>query len=455
MRPDESEAGKDKVVVLSYGLWQRLLGGDRKAVGQQLQLNGESYEVVGVMPASFRDFFLRPAALWAPLAFRPEQFSDNQRTSEFLSLTARLRDGVTPEQAQGELHALATRLKTDYKDNYPPDWNLTLTTLNAKSTAGVKSGLLVLLGAVAFVLLIACANVANLQLARAASRGREIAVRVALGASPGALMRQLLTESVLLALAGGIVGLLIASWSVPALMGLGGRGNLPAAADIHTNPMVMGFTLLLSVFTGILFGLAPALQVTRTSLQESLKEGGRGAAGDRRGLRLRRGLVVATVAAGADPAGRRRAPGAQFLPPARGEPGIRPQPPAHLQRGPAGGPVHQRHDPGPGVPAHDDRRWARCPAWSSVGGTSVMPFGGSWSTGSFNVEGYQAPAEHPGPVGGYPHRHPRLPADHQGVAQGRAAVHRPGQRRARPRSSSWTRPWSSATGPMTTRSGNG
>jgi putative ABC transport system permease protein len=396
LQPDEAEAGKNHVAVLTWGFWQRKYGGDRGALGRKLTLDNEDYEIVGVMPATFQDFFSRRTDLYMPVVFRPADFADSRRTNEYLPFIGRLAPGVTLERAQTELHALAVRLRTTYTNNYASDWDLKVTALSDEATRGVRSGLLVLLGAVAAVLLIACANVANLQLARTAARARDIAVRVALGASPRRLMRYLLTESVVLALAGGALGVLLALWAVPALLALNG-GNLPATARVGVNLPVLGFALLVSLGTGLLFGFAPALQMARTDLHESLKEGGR-SVGHRSSLRLRRGLVVSTVAlaltllVGAGLLIR------SFARVVGVDPGFRPD---HLLTFAVSLPTakYPNDTVRVAVLQRVDAALNAVPGVVSAGGTSNIPFGGNWSTSSFNVEGYQPPPKTPMPWG--------------------------------------------------------
>ncbi len=388
-RPDEAEGDGANVVVLSDGFWRRRFGADSGIVGRTITLDGVGYEVVGVMPPSFSSaFFTRDRDLWAPLAFTPAQLDPNRWTNEFLSFYARLAPGASLAQAVQGFHDLARQLKADNPDRFSPDWDLQVIDLHDRATQDVRRALFVLLGAVGFVLLIACANVANLQLARTQARARDVAVRVAMGASARRLTRQLLTESVLLALGGGALGLLLAIWGVPALLALGAR-NLPPAQEIGVDRTVLTFTLLVSVGTGLLFGILPAFQMTRTDLHGLLKEGGRTAGGEA-SLMLRRGLVVGTVAiamtlllgAGLLVRSFTRLLGV--------DPGFRPE--NLLTFSIALPPARYTNDTVRLAAWEQIRRAvADVPGVRGVGSTTVLPFGGAWSTASFNVEGFQVP----------------------------------------------------------------
>ena len=397
LQPGEDSAGHDRVAVLSYDAWRRIFGGASDIVGRSIALNGESYQVVGVMPGGFRDFFNRNAEVWAPLVFQPEQINDNNRTTEFLNLTARMRPGVPLEQAAGELRTVAEQLKRDYPDNYPEDWTLIVTPLSIQATGNVRPALLVLLGAVGFVLLIACANVANLLLARAATRSKEIAVRTALGATRERLLQQLLTESILVSLAGGAVGLLLAYAGVRALVAADIR-NIPRADEIGIDGTVMLFTLGVSILAGVLFGLAPAVHTATPDLHGALKEGGRGTTADRGSHALRRSLVVTEVALALTLLTGAGLLLKSFARLQQVDPGFDP---ANLLTFNVALP-QIRYPSDTAQTAFFDQvipAIARIPGVVAAGGTSVLPFGGSWSTGSFEIEGYQPPENQPGPWG--------------------------------------------------------
>ena len=291
---EEDQPGKNRVVVLSYGLWQRRFGGDRGLVGQTITLDGNSYDVVGIMPKGF--VFMVEVDLFTPVAFTSEDLAATNHGNEYLICVARTKPGVSFGQAGAEMNALADQLRPQF---YGPNWGITVVPLREQLVGSFRTALLILLGAVGCVLLIACANVANLLLARASARHKEIAVRTALGASRSRIVRQLLTESVLLAALGGAFGLLLAFVGIRLLV-LGVpediTGFIVGWKDISISTPVLGFTLAVSMLTGIVFGLVPALHASKPDLNESLKEGGRGGTEGRQRNFVRASLVVAEVA---------------------------------------------------------------------------------------------------------------------------------------------------------------
>lgn len=277
--PEDSTPGNDHVVVLGYGLWKRSFGSDRGVLGRNVTLNGESYIVVGVMPASFSpDGY---GELWLPSHWgvppnllRPNQDPRAVRDSHYLDAWARLKPGVSLQQAREDLKTVAAGLEKQYP-NSNQDAGVSLISMQDNLVSDIRPTLLLLLVAVAFVLLIGCANVANLLLARATTRTREVSIRAALGASRLRLIRQLLTESVVLALMGGVAGVLLATWAVPTLLAMS-PSDIRDFTAIGMNRDVLGFSLAASLVSGILFGLAPALHASRGNLNEYLKEGERG-----------------------------------------------------------------------------------------------------------------------------------------------------------------------------------
>ena len=285
---DDAPGGDNQVVILSHEMWQRRLSGDPAIVGKTLHLDGRSFTVIGV---------LAPNALNAPgveylipAAIEAAGWKQLRNYNYVCSFVGRLKPGATFAQAQAELNAVNDSLRSLYPPN-KSDWIVTVDSLHASGSSGARPYLAILMATVGLVLLIACANVANLLLARAATRQTEIAVRIALGASAGRIVRLLLVESVLLALLGGAVGLLVASFGIGPLVVFSAANLLPGLA-IGLDPMVLLFTLLLSVATGILFGLAPALRIARPDVTHDLKESSRGAVGGAR-HRLQRTFIVA------------------------------------------------------------------------------------------------------------------------------------------------------------------
>ena len=287
--PGEDQAGSEQVAVVSHGLWQRRFGSDPNLIGRTLTLNDKVYTVVGVMPQSFR--FPQKAELWLPIPFNSPLVAS--RKAHFLRPVGRLKPGVQVEQAQADMNTIAARLEQQYPDSNK-GWTVRLVPLHEHIVGPVRLVSLLLLIAVIFIMLIACANIANLLLSRAAARQKEMAMRAALGAGRGRLIRQLFTEGVLLALMGGALGLLLAFWGVGLINALDFTG-FPRLEEVRPDYSMLAFTLLISLLMGIVFSLAPAMWVTKVDLNNSLKEGGGTVAGGGR-HRISKVLVVIEVA---------------------------------------------------------------------------------------------------------------------------------------------------------------
>ncbi|HEX8077916.1 MAG TPA: ABC transporter permease, partial [Chthoniobacterales bacterium] len=294
LQPSDEQPGRSHVVVLSSELWARRYASDRNIIGREISLNDEPHTVVGVMPPNYLpDGY---GELWVPSAFgvptnsiRPNVDPRPIRSSNYLDVFARLKPGVTLDKARAQMDAIARRLEQQYQ-NDNQDAGIAVTPLHDDVVGGIKPVLLLLFAAVGFLLFIGCANVANLLLARAATRSREISIRAAMGASRTRLIRQLLTESVLLAVLGGILGAVLAAWAIPLLMAMAPPA-LRSFKEIGLNAQVLSFSLGVSVITGILFGLVPAISSSSSNPAESLKQGERGSTG---GGSRRRAFLIAT-----------------------------------------------------------------------------------------------------------------------------------------------------------------
>ena len=299
---EEEQPGNDQVALISHNLWQRHFAADRNPVGRTITLDGKTYTIVGVMPEGFqfpggsgtvlRIFTPETAELWVPLALDADTLS--QRSSHSLNVIGRLKPGITVAQATAEMDAIQQRLEQQYPTFYVGS-HVKVVPLAEQIVGTARRPLLVLWGAVAFVLLISCANVANLLLSRSSTRKKEFALRAALGAGRLRIIRQLLTESLLLSIVGGIAGTLLAAWGVHVLSTIV-PPDFPRRGEIAIDGWVLGFTLLISVLTGIIFGLAPAIQSTKLDLIDALKASGRNSAGSSHRHSLRSLLVMSEMA---------------------------------------------------------------------------------------------------------------------------------------------------------------
>jgi predicted permease len=292
LAPPDDRKGHNDVVVVSEAFWRDKLGANPAALGTVLRLDAKPVTVVGVMPASFQDMLAwGPVDTWQPLGY--DSWTD--RTNTWLNVIARVKPGVGPAGVKAQLDTIAARLAHDFPDTNAGH-GLNAVSYQENRAEGARTMSWTIMGLMLSVLLIACVNLANLQLARTATRVREFAVRIALGASRGQLIRHLLSESVLLSVAGGALGLLVAVWGNRLLGSRLRMGPDAAGFDLPLAYPVLGFTFAASVVTGVLFGLMPALVASRTNVSAALKQGGRGSSGDRGKHRMRQALVVAELA---------------------------------------------------------------------------------------------------------------------------------------------------------------
>jgi putative ABC transport system permease protein len=302
IQADDEQIGKDHVVVVRFNLWQRYFGGDQHLVGKSIKLNDEDFQVVGIMPRGFQfpggaempagQQFASNTELWVPLAIPANSPARSDRVTNAFRAIARLKPGVTVQQAQAEMTTIAQKLEQENPVSNQ-DARVLVNTMRENQVGDLRLPMIVLLAAVGFVLLIACANIANLLLSRAAVRNKEFTIKRALGASRSRILRQLLTESVMLSVIGGVVGLGLSALAIQLLITFA-PANIPRLNEVNLDLRVLGFTLLVSLITGVLFGMAPALQLSNANVHEGIKEGGRSVSGSGQNL-LRSMLVISEV----------------------------------------------------------------------------------------------------------------------------------------------------------------
>jgi len=394
--PTECQAGRDDVIIVSERLWQRKFNRDPQILGTKLLLDGKSFTVVGIMPARF-DFPLQffnlgaggqfggRADIWQPLAFTDKELS--LRSYRSYSIVGRLKPGISLAHAQAEIETINGQMRIEHKDNYPPadSFGGDVYPFQELAVAGMRPTLLILLGAVALVLLIACANLTTMLLARAAAREREMAIRVALGAGPLRLLRQVLTESVILALLGGVAGVLLAIWGVDLLKSIGAQ-TVPRLREVNLDLRVLIITFAVSVGTGIVFGLVPGLASANPELTESLKEGGRSSTMGKSRNRLRDAIVIAEVALALVLLTSAGLLMKSFVRLQKVNPGFDSH---HVLTAEVSLPKLKYPDDKAIVRFSDEaqRRIAALPGIQAVGLTTILPLAGSNSDSSFAIEG--------------------------------------------------------------------
>jgi putative ABC transport system permease protein len=396
----EAENGAAKTVVLSDALWRNRFGANPKVIGTDIRLNGEPYTVIGVMPAGF--YFPSPTTqLWIPFAFTDQQKSDSGRGNEFSTMIARLKPGATVAQAQREVDAIHAALRERLPQSKPfwvsSGFGGIVINFLEENVRDVKGMLWLVQAGVAAALLIGCANVANLLLARASARERELAIRAALGASRGRLVRQLLTESVMLFVSGGLLGLAIALAGLKAMNALG-IGNLPRGHAVSLDLTVFGFTMLCAVLTGVGFGALPAWSATRGNTANALKDAGTRATTGRRHLWLRSSLVVAEIALALMLLATSALLIKSFSRLQDVNPGFVRE---NVLTARLALPRVRYSTPEKQVAFHDAvlERIRALPGVASAGFTSTLPFSGSNSQGSYQIENYTPPPDQPQPHG--------------------------------------------------------
>ena len=404
-RPEECAVGRDDVIVISERLWRRKFDRDPRVLGSKLVADGRAFTVVGIMPASF-EFplplfnitgaqFGERADIWQPLGFKDSELK--QRGSRSYGVIGRLAANVSPQQAQAELETVVRGMRARFKDNYPQtdSFGATLYPLQEQVVGGMKPLLLILLGAVALVLLIACANLATMLLARATAREREMAIRIAVGASRGRLLRQTLTESTVLAILGGGAGVFLAIWGVDLVKSLGAQ-TIPRLSEVSIDSTVLLVTLAIAIGTGFLFGLVPGLASGKLDLTESLKEGGRGSTSSRRHNRLRNTLVIAEVALALVLLTGAGLLLKSFVRLQNVHPGFNPR---NVLTAEISLPALRYPDKTSQVNflSELERRVANLPGVSHAGFTIILPMSGINSDSSFDIEGRPSDDAHPGP----------------------------------------------------------